>query len=81
MKSSLVKADLTELKASEKDVEEWEAERLGLERIKTFSDKLLRKPYFENTAHIFDQAVKNMEEFYQDAFWALLNTVEFSFNH
>ncbi|MCP4482245.1 MAG: hypothetical protein GY817_05615, partial [bacterium] len=53
--------------ASINDVEEWEEDQVRIKRIKNFSDRLLRKPYFANIDTIFNEAVENMQEFYADA--------------
>ena len=48
-----------------------------------FLTTLSRFPTEKETAALVKELAKSSskEEFYQDAFWALLNTVEFSFNH
>jgi len=48
-----------------------------------FLTTLSRLPTEKETAALEKELAKSTskEEFYQDAFWALLNTVEFSFNH
>jgi hypothetical protein len=48
-----------------------------------FLTTLSRLPTEKETSALVKELAKSTskEEFYQDAFWALLNTVEFSFNH
>jgi hypothetical protein len=48
-----------------------------------FLTTLSRLPTEKEAAALVKELAKSTskEEFYQDAFWALLNTVEFSFNH